>query len=103
MPQPPGGCQFQLPALHLPPRHLRPLQFRDATDLPRLNLGSPRLNLCPPRGDIELKCAPCRTLGTPCPPCPECPPCPARTVPIEMATARMMEKNVFIALKYRCR
>src|SRR6266403_1102652 len=49
----------QLPPPQLPPLQLRPLQLRYFPDAPRLNFDPLRLNLCPPRGDIELKCPPC--------------------------------------------
>src|SRR6266550_626243 len=66
---------LQLPPLHLPPLHLPPLHLP-----PRLNVDPLRLNLCPPRGDIELKCPPCAPRDAPGPPCcppgPPCPPCP---------------------------
>src|SRR5438046_6107905 len=45
------------PLLQLPPvLQLPPLQLRYVPEVARPNVAPPRVNACPPRGDIELKC-----------------------------------------------
>src|SRR5438094_2740088 len=47
---------LQLPPLQLRPLQLRPLQLRYVPEVARPNVAPLRVNVCPPRGDIELKC-----------------------------------------------
>src|SRR5712671_5737731 len=82
---------LQLPPLHLPPLHLPPLHLPPLHLPLRLNVDPLRLNLCPPRGDIELQC----------PPCPPCPPplCGAAFTPdaINVIAANQLKNSMNFA------
>src|SRR5260370_25744567 len=88
------------PPPHFPPLQFRPPKLRYFHDLRRLNFDPLRLNACPPRADLEPKYLPCLAWYPPCPRCPPCPPCFAIAVLMERATARMIEKKVFMVLEY---